>query len=327
MRIAITGSIATDHLMTFPGRFTEQLVPGGLGHLSLSFLADDLEVRRGGVAANIAFGLGRMGLTPHLVGAVGADFDDYRSWLEENGVDTGYVRVSSRLHTARFTCTTDQDQNQIATFYAGAMAEAARIDLTGLAARPGGLDLVLVAPDAPDAMIRHTRRCAELGVAFAADPSQQLARLTRDEARLLVTGARWLFTNAYEAGLLAELSGWDREEILSRVGAWIVTHGADGVRMATAGGVRESFPAVPSGSVVDPTGAGDAFRAGFLAATSWGFAPDTAVPLGCALAAEALEAVGSQLYRASGKDLLARVTATYGEFVGARLAPHLEQLG
>lgn len=326
MRIAITGSIATDHLMTFPGRFTDHLVPDRLDHLSLSFLVDDLDVRRGGVAANIAFGLGRLGLTPFLVGAVGADFDDYRVWLKDNGVDTEHVHVSGRLSTARFTCTTDQDQNQLASFYSGAMAEAARIDLVALFDRTGGLDLVLIAPNAPDAMLRHTRQCAELGIPFAADPSQQLARLTLDEVRLLVTGARWLFTNAYEAALLVELSGWSREEILSRVGAWIVTHGAEGVHLDTADGGRATFPAVPSGGVADPTGAGDAFRAGFLAAIGWGLTPDAAVPLGCALATQALETVGSQLYRANARDLLARVTATYGESVGTVLAPHLERL-
>lgn len=323
MRLAISGSIATDHLMTFPGRFTDQLVPDHLDHLSLSFLVDDLEVRRGGVAANVAFGLGRLGLAPRLVGAVGADFDEYRVWLQTNGVDTDHVRVFEERRTARFMCTTDQDQNQVASFYAGAMSEAVRIDLVDLVDGSSGPDLVLVAPNAPDAMLRHTRQCAELGLPFAADPSQQLARLGREEARLLVTGARWLFTNAYEAALLQELSGWSEQEILSRVGTWIVTHGADGVRTATADGVRQSFRAVPSHSVVDPTGAGDAFRAGFLAATSWGLTPDAAVPLGCALATEALETVGCQLYRATPEDLLARVTATYGQSVGDELAVHL----
>ncbi|WP_406730617.1 carbohydrate kinase family protein [Streptomyces sp. NBC_01794] len=324
MRLAITGSIATDHLATFPGRFADQLIPDQLSHISLSFLVDDLEVRRGGVAANIAFGLGLLGLTPYLVGAVGPDFDEYRIWLKEHGVDTEHVRVSSRSRTARFMCTTDQDQNQIASFYAGAMAEAAQIDLSVISGRTGGVDLVLVAPNTPEAMIRHRRQCEELGVPFAADPSQQLARLTRDEVRLLVTGALWLFTNDYEAALLSELSGWTREEILSRVGAWITTRGADGVTLATADGTEESFPAVPSAAVADPTGVGDAFRAGFLAGTSWGLAVDVAIPLGCAMATRALETVGSQQYTVSPTDLLTRISDTYGGQVGARLAPYLE---
>lgn len=323
MRLAITGSIATDHLATFPGRFADQLIPDRLSHISLSFLVDDLEVRRGGVAANIAFGLGLLGLTPCLVGSVGPDFDEYRIWLKEHGVDTEHVWVSSRHGTARFMCTTDQDQNQIASFYAGAMAEAAQIDLS-VVVRKTGTDLVLVAPNAPEAMIRHTRQCAELGVPFAADPSQQLARLTRDEVRLLVSGARWLFTNEYEAALLAELSGWTREEILSRVCAWIITRGVHGVTLATADGTEDSFPAVPSAAVADPTGVGDAFRAGFLAGTSWGLPVDVAIPLGCAMATRALETVGSQQYTVSPADLLTRVAVTYGERVRARVAPYLD---
>lgn len=170
MRIAVTGSIATDHLMVFPGRFADQLIADQLAHVSLSFLVDDLEVRRGGVAANIAFGLGSLGLDPLLVGAVGSDFATYEVWLKEHGVDTGAVRVSDERQTARFSCITDRDDNQIAAFYAGAMAEAREIDLTAEAARAGGVGFVLVAPDDPAAMLRHTAACRTLGVPFAADP-------------------------------------------------------------------------------------------------------------------------------------------------------------
>ncbi|WP_433855431.1 carbohydrate kinase family protein [Streptomyces kronopolitis] len=325
MRIAVTGSIATDHLATFPGRFADQLMPDQLDRVSLSFLVDDLEVQHGGVGANIAFGLGVLGLTPYLVGAVGTDFDTYRIWLKEHGVNTDQVLVTDMAQTARFMCTTDLDQNQIASFYAGAMAEAATIDLARVAERAGGLDLVLVSPNAPDAMLRHTEQCRELGLPFAADPSQQLARLTRTEARQLVTGARWLFTNAYEAELLRELTGWDREEILSRVGAWITTRSTEGVIVEAVGDTPRAFPAVPPSAIVDPTGVGDAFRAGFLAGTSWGLPDHVAIALGCAVATRALETMGSQQYTAPPADLLARIAETYGAPVAALLAPHLER--
>ena len=151
MRIAVTGSIATDHLMTFPGKFTDQLIADKLDKVSLSFLVDDLAIRRGGVAANIAFGLGVLGLQPLLVGAVGSDFDDYRHWLEEHGVRTAGVRESLLRHTARFVCTTDADGNQIGSFYAGAMAEDAEIKVAALAAelqalKPQTAILTAVAP-------------------------------------------------------------------------------------------------------------------------------------------------------------------------------------
>jgi adenosine kinase len=156
MKIAVTGSIATDHLMHFPGKFADQLIADQLHKVSLSFLVDDLVVRRGGVAPNIAFGMAKLGLRPILVGAVGADFADYRSWLERHGVDCDSVHISDVAHTARFVCTTDDDLNQIASFYAGAMSEARNIELAPVNERAGGLDLVLVGANDPAAMIRHS---------------------------------------------------------------------------------------------------------------------------------------------------------------------------
>src|SRR5690349_24648727 len=174
--------------MHFPGRFAEQLVAEQLHRVSLSFLADDLVVRRGGIGANIAFGLGVLGVQPVLVGAVGADFADYRSWLERHGVDTSGVHVSEVAHTARFVCTTDDDLNQIASFYAGAMSEARNIELAPVAARAGGLDLVLVSANDPAAMIRHSQECRARGFAFAADPSQHAARLDGSDVLTLLSG-------------------------------------------------------------------------------------------------------------------------------------------
>src|SRR3954465_15285672 len=159
--------------MTFPGRFTDSLVADKLESVSLSFLVEDLDIRRGGVAANICFGMGVLGLQPTLVGAVGQDFHDYRSWLERHGVDTSGVHVSDLRHTARFLCTTDADHNQIASFYPGAMSEARDIELSPIAKRLGGLDLVVVGANDPEAMVRHTDECRSRGYAFAADPSQQ----------------------------------------------------------------------------------------------------------------------------------------------------------
>ncbi|MER5310321.1 carbohydrate kinase family protein [Streptomyces sp. NPDC002773] len=326
MRIAVTGSIATDHLMTFPGWFSEQLLADRLDRVSLSFLADNLEVRRGGVAANIAFGLGVLGLRPALVGAVGADFEPYRVWLKDHGVDTDSVRVSALLHTARFVCTTDRAQNQIATFYAGAMAEAREIDLRDVIARTGRLDLVLVSPDDPEAMLRHARTCRDLGIPFAADPSQQLARLDGEQVRELVDGARFLFTNEYETALLLEKSGWAEAEVLRRVGTWVTTHGEAGVRIRGEGREPLAVPAVEVPAVVDPTGVGDAFRAGFLAGTLWGVPERCAAQLGCAVAATVLDYVGTQEYRLHRESLLDRIRKTYGVGCTATLVTHLKGL-
>ncbi|MER7817962.1 carbohydrate kinase family protein [Streptomyces sp. NPDC096153] len=326
MRIAVSGSIATDHLMAFPGRITDQLIPDRLDKVSLSFLVDTLDVRRGGAAANIAFGLGLFGLDPMLVGAVGSDFADYEVWLKEHGVDTGGVRVSAGRQTARFVCLTDQDTNQIASFYAGAMTEARHIDLRGIA--PGGrrFDLVVLSPDDPEAMRIHTEQCRELGLPFVADPSQQLARLTRSVTRDLVTGARWLFTNEYESALLLDRTGWRVGDVLDRVGTWITTLGGDGVRIESAAAGTTTVPAVAGVRSVDPTGVGDAFRAGFLAATGWGHAPDAAARLGCALAASALGGVGPQDYELCPVRLLAALASAYGERAAGALAPDLRRV-
>src|SRR5699024_4311539 len=204
MRIAVTGSIATDHLMTFHGKFADQLVAEQLENISVSFLVDELEIRRGGVAANISFALGRLGLSPVLAGAVGKDFDDYRSWLERHGVDTKSVHVSEQKHTARFQATTDTEQNQIASFYAGAMGESDQIEIKPIADRLGGLDLVLIGPSDPAAMLQYTDECRDRGYPFAADISQQLAIMAGEDIKKLVEGATYLFTNDYESSLLLQ---------------------------------------------------------------------------------------------------------------------------
>ncbi|MFJ7773249.1 carbohydrate kinase family protein [Streptomyces sp. NPDC097107] len=323
MRIAVTGSIATDHLMVFPGRFTDQLISGQLDRVSLSFLADRLDIRRGGVGANIAFGLGRLGLRPVLVGAAGADFAEYGDSLRAAGVDTSAVRISETLHTARFVCTTDADQNQIATFYAGAMTEARRIDLGAVGRSVGGLDLVLVGADDPRAMLRHTSTAHDLGLDVAADPSQQLARLDTEQTRRLVDGARWLFTNEYEAALLRERTGWSEAEVLRRVGTWIVTRGADGVSLLSGHAAPVDVPAVPSEAVADPTGVGDAFRAGFLAGIAGELPYRRAAQLGCVFATAVLETVGTQEYKIVPADLLSRVDRVYGRAAAGDLEPLL----
>ena len=313
VRIAVTGSIATDHLMTFPGRFAEQIVGDQLERLSLSFLVDELQVRRGGVAANIAFGMGALGLRPLLVGAVGQDFGDYRSWLERAGVDTESVHVSEFAHTARFLCTTDQDMCQIASFYPGAMSEAREIELEPVAERVGGLDLVVICPNDPAAMIRHTAECRQRGYPFAADPSQQLARMDGAEIRDLCEGATYLFCNDYERGLLLQKSGWTDAELRSRVGVLVTTLGGKGVRLRTcrrAGAAR--FPSSPSTSKADPTGVGDAFRAGFLGGLSWELGLQRCAEIGSLLATLALETVGTQEYQVDA-DALARFRAAFGE--------------
>jgi adenosine kinase len=319
VRIAVTGSIATDHLMTFPGRFVEQLMPDKLDKVSLSFLVDSLDIRRGGVAANIAFGLGCLGLRPLLVGSVGPDFTEYRGWLESHGVDTSAVRESAIHHTARFIGTTDADLNQIASFYPGAMSEDVDLDLTGLA---GLVDLVLIGATDPAAMLRFTAQCRDHQIPFAADMSQQLARMDGPQVRELVAGAAYLFSNEYEAELIEHKTGWTRDELCDQVGIRITTLGSAGARVDRAGEQPVLVPPIPDVEPREPTGAGDAFRSGFLAAVSWGLSLERAAQLGNMMAVHALETTGTQEYQLKPGSLADRFCAAYGAAAGEDLARH-----
>ncbi|HEV2889319.1 MAG TPA: carbohydrate kinase family protein [Frankiaceae bacterium] len=312
MRIAVTGSIATDYLMTFNGRFADQVLPDQLHRLSLSFLADELDRRRGGVAANIAYGMAQLGHAPVLVGSVGSDWADYEAWLARHGVDTGAVRVSELRHTARFFCTTDVDQCQIATFYPGAMSEAREIELAPVAARVGGLDLVVVSPNDPEAMHRHTDEARALGIPFVADPSQQLSSLDAPAIERLVDGAEYLITNDYEAALIESKTGWSGAEVLERVAVRITTLGAKGCVIERRGEPPIEVPVVPEERKADPTGVGDAFRAGFLAARAWGLGLERSAQVGTLLATYVLETVGTQEYAVAREPFLARLAETYG---------------
>jgi adenosine kinase len=292
--IAVTGSIATDHLMRFPGRFSEQLLAEHLQKVSLSFLVDDLVVHRGGVAGNMAYAIGVLGGDATLVGAAGVDFTDYREWLESAGVNCANVLISDTQHTARFVCTTDEDMAQIASFYPGAMSQARDIKLAEVVAAVGQPELVIVGANDPEAMFAHTDECRALGLAFAADPSQQLARLSGEEIRRLVGGATYLFSNDYEWDLMLSKTGWTDADVLGQVGLRITTLGAKGVDIVGADGTKIHVGVVPETAQVDPTGVGDAFRAGFLTGRGAGLDLERSAQLGSLVAVLVLETTGTQ---------------------------------
>ncbi len=319
MPVAVSGSIATDHLMHFPGKFGEQIVADQIHRLSLSFLVDDLVVRRGGIGANIAFGMGVLGCRPVLVGAVGNDFADYRSWLERHGVDCTGVRVSEVAHTARFVCTTDDDMCQIASFYAGAMSESRLIELLPLQQRFGTLDLVLISPDDPDGMVRHAHECRQRGYAFAVDPSQQLARMSGEQVREFIVGAKYLFTNDYEWQLLLRKTGWTESEVLAQVGMRITTLGEKGAEIVSKDGTEVHVAALPELTKADPTGVGDGFRAGFLTGISNGLSLERSAQLGSLIAVLVLETIGTQEWKFDREEAVRRISGAYGPEAAAEI--------
>jgi adenosine kinase len=324
MSLLIAGSIATDHLMTFQGKFADSLVVEQLDKLSVSFLVEDLEIRRGGVAPNICFGLGQLGLNPTLVGAAGEDFSDYRSWLERHGVDCDSVHISDSKHTARFVCTTDTTMAQFASFYPGAMSEARLIELAPIVARVGEPDFVLIGADDPDGMLRHTDECRQRGYRFIADPSQQLAFGEGELISQLIEGAALLFSNEYESHLIESKTGWSAADILDRVGTQVITLGANGVRIVAKGQDTIEVAAAKGVEAVEPTGVGDAFRAGFLAAVDWGLSHERAAQVGCTLAAYVVETVGTQEYSFTPEQFVARVEESYGAAAAAEVGGYVK---
>jgi adenosine kinase len=317
--IAVTGSIATDHLMTFPGLFSEQLLADHLEKVSLSFLVDDLVVHRGGVAGNMAYAIGVLGGDAALVGAAGVDFADYRAWLQEHGVNCDNVLISDTAHTARFVCTTDLEMAQIASFYPGAMSEARNISLADVVARTGTPELVIVGANDPEAMFLHTEECRRLGLAFAADPSQQLARLSGDQIRQLIDGATYMFTNDYEWDLLLSKTGWTEADVMSQIGLRVTTLGAKGVDVVGTDGTNIHVGVVPETSKVDPTGVGDAFRAGFLTGRSVGLGLERSAQLGSLVAVNVLETTGTQEWTWDRPVAISRLADAYGAEAGAEI--------
>lgn len=323
MAALITGSIATDHLMTFPGRFSDSLVADKLDKVSLSFLVDELEVRRGGVAPNIAFGMGCLGLRPVLVGAVGPDFADYESWLQRHNVDTSGVHVSESRHTARFVCTTDAEQNQIASFYPGAMSEARNIELRPVVDRVGSADVVLIGANDPEAMLRHTQECRYRGYPFAADPSQQLARMDGAEIKPLIEGATYLFANEYESALIERKTGWTSSDVAAIVETRVTTLGAQGARIERRGEPAVTVCVADEDRKADPTGVGDAFRAGFLAGQAWGVSDERSAQVGALLATYVIETIGTQEYELARSHFLERMARAYGDDAATEVEPHI----
>ena len=323
MKIGVAGSVGLDHLMTFSGKFTDSLVAGSLEKVSLSLLVDGLEVRRGGCAANIAFGMGSLGLTPILISAVGIDWPDYDAWLVRHGVDTSHVLVSKTLHTAHFMVTTDTELNQIASFFPGAMSEARNIELSPIMEKTGKLDLIVISPDDPEAMLRHSEVARQKGVPIAADPSQQMARMSGEEIKKLITGATYLFLNEYELALAIQKTGWSDREILEQVKYRVVTLGSEGARVESLQGETIKVVCPKEKSRTDPTGVGDSFRSGFVAGLAWGLSHERCAQLGSMIATYVIETTGTQEYRFTSAEFLARFKEAYGASAAAEIEPHL----
>lgn len=309
-KIVVTGSIAFDYLMSFPGKFTEHFLPEHMNRVSLSFLVDSMDKRRGGCAPNIAYTLALLGERPSVMATAGQDFGDYRAWLEAAGIDTSLVKVVDDKFTASFFCSTDEHNNQIASFYTGAMANAGELSFRTI---PGLKDggLVIISPNDPGAMVQYAEECNAVGVRYIWDPGQQCARMTGDQLTDGISGAALVIVNDYEFELLGQKTGLREADILKQAGALVVTKGEHGCTVHTTDGAVD-VPAVTPHRIVDPTGVGDAFRGGLMKGMSAGRSLEVSARMGSVAATYALEHLGGQSHAYTWPEFTARYQKHFG---------------
>jgi adenosine kinase len=307
MSIVVTGSIAFDYLMSFPGKFTEHFLPEHMSRVSLSFLVDTMDKRRGGCAPNIAYTLALLGEKPRLMATAGQDFDDYRRWLEAAGVDTSLVREVPGKFTASFFCSTDSESNQIASFYTGAMANAGELSFRGME----GCRLAIISPNDPGAMVQYAEECRTLGIPFIWDPGQQCARMSGPELHDGFAGSALVICNDYEFELIRQKTSVDEDSLLEHTQALVITRGEKGCSIYTSAG-RKDVPAVEPTRIVDPTGVGDAFRAGYLKGLAHAADHVVCARMGAVAATYALEHLGGQSHAFTWPEFHARYEASFG---------------
>ena len=310
MKLIVTGSIAYDYLMSFPGKFTEHFLPEHMQRVSLSFLVDSMDKRRGGCAPNIAYTLALLGERPYLMATAGQDFGDYREWLGATGIDTSLVKQVPDKFCASFFCSTDTENNQIASFYTGAMANAAELSFRTVS-EPG---LVIVAPNDPGAMVQYADECRTLKIPFIFDPGQQCARMSGAELREGLVGAKVVICNDYEIELIREKTGLQESDILSGSEALIVTRGENGCSIYQHSG-RTDVKAVTPSRIVDPTGVGDAFRGGLMKGLARGASYQVSAQLGSVAATYALEHLGGLSHAYTMDEFTSRYEEHFGPLV------------
>ena len=310
MKILLAGSIAFDYLMQFPGRFRDMLIEQSLDKVSLSFLVEDMYRHFGGVSANIAYTMALLGDHPILFGTVGRDFGDYREHLENAGVDTSAVIVLENVFTGSFFANTDIENNQIASFYAGAMGHAGEYSIQDhVDPLP---DLVVISPNDPRAMNRQVEECRRFGIRYLYDPSQQVARLDGDALRRGIAGCTYLACNEYEWEVIQKHTGYTLDQIRQEGHIFVHTLGEDGANIYTGGDVIH-IPAFEPEIIVDPTGAGDAFRAGLLRGLSLGLPLEIAGRMGSLCGAYALEAIGTQNHHFAISEFVERFRTVFDD--------------
>jgi adenosine kinase len=310
MKLIVTGSIAFDYLMSFPGKFTDHLLPEHMHRVSLSFLVDTMDKRRGGCAPNIAYTLALLGEKPRIMATAGQDVGDYNAWMAAAGIDTSLIKIVDGKFCASFFCSTDENNNQIASFYTGAMANAAELSFRSVAGL-GGDTLVIIAPNDPGAMVQYAEECSTLGIRYIWDPGQQCARMDGPQLADGVIGAFMVIANDYEFELLRQKTGMSEGDVLGHVELLVITRGEEGCAVMTKKG-RIDVSAVAPDRIEDPTGVGDAFRGGFMKGLAIGAPYETCAKLGSVAAAYALEHLGGTSHSYTMREFADRYESHFG---------------
>jgi len=326
LTVAVTGSMAFDYIMSFPGKFADHILPDQIEILSVSFLVDSMRRERGGCAGNIAYNLAMLGQPVLLMATVGQDAPEYIAALRQQGVDTSGVLQLSGEFTASFFVSTDQVNNQIASFYTGAMAKAGQISFANQAY--DRLTLAIISPNDPQAMVKYAEECRELNIPYIYDPSQQIPRLTPEELMTGIKGAKVLIVNDYEFEMIKKQTGWSDHEIQTEVETIIVTQGEKGalirvteVRLDGTLLLKEyQIPVAPPRRIADPTGVGDAFRAGLITGINRSYPWEVSGRLGSLAATYVLEQHGTQRHSYSRRQFADRYCELFGH------TPELEDL-
>jgi adenosine kinase len=305
----ICGSMAYDTIMVFQDRFKNHILPDKLHMLNVSFLTLQMRREYGGCAGNIAYNLKLLGDTGYVMATVGHDFGPYADWLDKHRVPRDYIRTVSSEHTGQAFITTDLDNNQITAFHPGAMGHS------HLNAVSDAQDVALgiVAPDGRDGMVQHAAQFAAAGIPFIFDPGQGLPMFGGEDLKAFIEQASWVTVNEYEWSLLADRTGWSEADVVARVAALVVTHGGEGSTVYTAGG-KLAIPPAPARTVVDPTGCGDAYRAGLLHGLLHGLPWEKTARIASLLGSLKIESRGTQNHGFTADEFKQRYETLFGAY-------------
>jgi adenosine kinase len=314
VRIVVTGSLAYDYIMNFPGYFKDHILPDRVHMLSVSFLVDSMRRMRGGVAGNIAYNLALLGDRPLVFATAGHDFGEYRAWLSNHGVDVSGIQVIDHEFTSSCFFNTDQANNQIVAFYAGAASHARHLSLADIGLTHN--DLVIISPTDPEAMSRHAEECHAMGIPFVFDPGKQTPRLTGEQIVRGLRGAHVLVGNDYEFAMMAQQTGLSEQELIESTPLTVITRGAQGstISVAATDGTRSTIevPIAPVREVLDPTGAGDAYLAGLVFGIARRLPLDVTGRVAALAATYAIEQYGCQEHQYTPDEFEARYRAVFG---------------